>query len=203
MERIAMSQQERDWLEWLKRAQDGLVTQRQAAEKLGVTDRRVRRLLARMAEVGDQVVVRGLRGRASNRRISKEWQVKALELLRQPDWHDFGPTLASDQLVKRYQIEVSKETVGKWMVEAGLWESRSRKVQAVHCWRPRRSGYGELVQWDTSDHDWLEGRGERVRSRVRSVAKPCQNSMCWTCWGSLLSEKQMPQLIEIIRSVEN
>jgi len=111
--------------------------------------------------------------------------------------------LASDQLVKRYQIEVSKETVGKWMVEAGLWESRSRKVQAVHCWRPRRSGYGELVQWDTSDHDWLEGRGERVRSRVRSVAKPCQNSMCWTCWGSLLSEKQMPQLIEIIRSVEN
>ena len=21
---------------------------------------------------------------------------------------------------------------------------------------------GELVQWDTCDHDWLEGRGERV-----------------------------------------
>lgn len=39
MERIAMSQRERDWLEWLKRARDGLVTQRQAAEKMGVTDR--------------------------------------------------------------------------------------------------------------------------------------------------------------------
>ncbi len=23
------------------------------------------------------------------------------------------------------------------------------------------AGYGELVQWDTSNHDWLEGRGER------------------------------------------
>jgi hypothetical protein len=21
---------------------------------------------------------------------------------------------------------------------------------------------GELVQWDTSDHDWLEGRGEKL-----------------------------------------
>jgi hypothetical protein len=30
MERIAMSQEERDWLEWLKRAQDGLITQRRS-----------------------------------------------------------------------------------------------------------------------------------------------------------------------------
>jgi len=32
----------------------------------------------------------------------------------------------------------------------------------VHVWRPRRSRYGELVQWDTSEHDWLEGRGEKL-----------------------------------------
>jgi hypothetical protein len=34
MERIAMSQQERDWLEWLKRARDGVVTQKVAAERM-------------------------------------------------------------------------------------------------------------------------------------------------------------------------
>jgi hypothetical protein len=51
MERIAMSQEERDWLEWLKRAQDGLITQRQAAEKMGITDRWVRGLLAQMEEL--------------------------------------------------------------------------------------------------------------------------------------------------------
>jgi hypothetical protein len=32
--------------------------------------------------------------------------------------------------------------------------------------RPRRqrvdNRFGELVQWDTSDHDWLEGRGEEI-----------------------------------------
>jgi hypothetical protein len=178
MERIAMDQEERDWLEWLKRAQEGLITQRQAAEKMGVTDRWVRRLLVRMAEVGDQVVVHGLRGRASNRRISEEWHAKALELLKQADWHDFGPTFASEQLGKRHQIEVSKETVRKWMVGAGLWESRSRKVKEIHCWRPRRSGYGELVQWDTSDHDWLEGRGEAVRYLVRLIDDATSRS-----WG--------------------
>jgi transposase len=173
-----MSQEERDWLEWLKRAQSGLITQRQAAKKMGVTDRWVRRLLARMADVGDGVVVHGLRGRASNRRISGELQTRVLEILQQPDWHDFGPTFACEQLAKRQQIEVSKETVRGWMMSAGLWESHSRKVGAVHCWRPRRSGYGELVQWDTSDHDWLEGRGERVRYLVRLIDDATSRS-----WG--------------------
>jgi hypothetical protein len=39
MERIAMNQEERDWLDWLKRARDGHVTQKKAAEKMGISDR--------------------------------------------------------------------------------------------------------------------------------------------------------------------
>jgi hypothetical protein len=35
-------------------------------------------------------------------------------------------------------------------------------MEEVHEWRPRRSCRGELVQWDTSEHDWLEGRGEKL-----------------------------------------
>ena len=30
----------------------------------------------------------------------------------------------------------------------------------VHLWRRRRERFGELVQWDTSEHDCLESRGE-------------------------------------------
>ena len=178
MERIAMSQKERDWLEWLKRAKDGVVTQRQAAEKMGVTDRWVRRLLVEMRREGDRVVVHGLRGRASNRRICEATLKQAIELLRQPDWHDFGPTFASEQLAKRHGIQASKETVRGWMMQNGLWTSRPGKLSDVHPWRPRRSGYGELVQWDTSDHDWLEGRGERVRYLVRLIDDATSRS-----WG--------------------
>jgi hypothetical protein len=168
MERIAMSQEERDWLEWLKRVQDGVVTQRQAAGKMGVSDRWVRKLLLRMKTDGDAVVVHGLRGRSSNRRIDAQTQVRVVELLKQPEWYDFGPTFASQQLAKRHDIDVSKETVRGWMVAAGLWKAQSRKLGEKHFWRPRRSGYGELVQWDTSTHDWLEGRGD-VRYLVRWI----------------------------------
>lgn len=164
-----MNQEERDWLEWLKRAQDGVVRQREAAEKMGVSERWVRKLLVRMKTDGDGVVVHGLRGRCSNRRIDEQTQARSIELLKQPEWHDFGPTFASEQLAKRHGIEVSKETVRAWMVAAGLWKAHRRKLGEAHFWRPRRSGYGELVQWDTSNHDWLEGRGEPVRYLVRMI----------------------------------
>ena len=64
MERIAMSQEERDDLDWLKRAKDGSISQREAAKKMGVSDRWVRTLLKRMNQQGDAVVVHGLRGTA-------------------------------------------------------------------------------------------------------------------------------------------
>ena len=71
MERIAMSQEERDKLDWLKRARDKMIRQRKAAEKMEVSERWVRKLLRRMKKQGDAVVVHGLRGRASNRRIRR------------------------------------------------------------------------------------------------------------------------------------
>ena len=77
MERIAMNQEERDWLDWLKRVRNKKMTQREAAEKMGVSQRWVRKLLRRMKKDGDEVVVHGLRGRASNRKLPAQTQKQA------------------------------------------------------------------------------------------------------------------------------
>jgi transposase len=192
MERIAMSQEERDKLEWLKRARDKGISQREAAAKIGVSDRWVRKLLKRMKKQGDRVVVHGLRGRTSNRKITARVQVRALEILQQPDWHDFGPTFASEQLAKWHGIELSDETLRRWMIQAGLWKSRARKLEQVHCWRPRRSAFGELVQWDTSEHDWLEGRGP-----VRYLVRLIDDATSWS-WGRFVERDATPQNMGVL-----
>jgi len=156
-----MNQTDRDRLVALKKAKDRKMTQRQAAEELKIGERQVRRLLVRLRKVGDKAVLHGLRGR-SNRRIDEEQREKAIEILKGDVYKGFGPTLASEYLAKKHGIEVSKETVRKWMREAGLWRARKQRVTEVHQWRERRERFGELVQWDTSTHDWLEGRGERI-----------------------------------------
>jgi hypothetical protein len=40
-----------------------------------------------------------------------------------------------------------------------LWGGRFNPIIPVGNPGLARSGFGELVQWDTSEHDWLEGRG--------------------------------------------
>lgn len=154
-----MTQADRDRLVALKKAAKGLITRKQAAEELKVSERQVYRLLALLKEKKDKAVVHGLRGRPSNRKLSADLQTRAMEILKDPKFKGFGPTLAAERLADKHDIEVSKETMRRWMSQAGLWRPQAEKVRQVHVWRKRRERFGELVQWDTSEHDWLEGRG--------------------------------------------
>jgi hypothetical protein len=53
--------------------------------------------------------------------------------------------------------EVKAVTLRLWMIEAGLWQARHRKARHRKA-RPRRAAFGELIQWDSSEHAWLEDR---------------------------------------------
>jgi transposase InsO family protein len=159
---LLMTQADRDRLVALKKAKKKLITQREAAEELKLSIRQVQRLLDGLKERGDKAIVHGLHGQASNRRIEEKIQREALKILSVPVYAGFGPTLAAEYLANKHGIEVSKETVRKWMMGAKLWRGKRARIKDIHVWRPRRSRFGELVQWDTSEHDWLEGRGERL-----------------------------------------
>jgi transposase len=154
-----MTQADRDRLVTLKKAKKKLITQAEAAAELDVSVRHVKRMLKALRQRGDRTVVHALRGRESNHKIEEKVRAKAVKILSAEVYRGFGPTLASEHLAKKHDIEVSRETLRKWMQAAGLWKGRRRRTEKAHVWRQRRSRCGELVQWDTSDHDWLEGRG--------------------------------------------
>lgn len=158
---LVLSTKDRDRLKVLHEVKGEHLTQRAAAQQLGMSDRWVRELLGRVKEEGDRGVVHRLRGRASNRRLPERVRTKALELV-QARYGDFGPTLATEYLAKEHQVKVSKETLRKWLIGAGLRRAKRRQVEDVHVWRPRRNCRGELVQWDTSEHAWLEERGPKL-----------------------------------------
>ena len=154
---LRMSRKERDRLKVMDQLSKGQITQQQAAGWLALSARQVRRLQRRYEALGDRGLVHSLRGRPSNRRIDAAVREQAIELLR-AKYHDFGPTLASEHLAQDDGLAGSRETVRGWMRQAGLWAAR-RKGRPHRRRRPRRACFGELVQMDTSEHDWLEGRG--------------------------------------------
>lgn len=72
-------------------------------------------------------------------------------------YQGFGPTFTTEKLFELEGIDVSKETVRTYLLEAGQWQ-KNRKVRIHRQWRERKSHCGEMVQMDGSHHDWFEGR---------------------------------------------
>jgi hypothetical protein len=153
-----MGQRERDRLKVLHEVQQGHLLQHQAAGQMGMSERGFRKLLKRFRERGDRGVIHGLRGRASSRRIPDGKAKRVVKLVAR-DYADFGPTLASEYLECEHGLKLSRESLRQLLMRAGSWKVKPRKLKQVHTWRQRRSCRGELLQWDTSIHAWLEERG--------------------------------------------
>ena len=155
-----MSVKELKKLQVIQQVADKRLKQVKAAEFLVLSLRQVKRLVKRFRKEGPRGLIHRLRGRFSNRRYPDRIRAHALQLY-QNHYRGFGPTLASEKLLERHRIRMSRETLRGWLVEAGLWEKR-KKGWIHRQWRQRRESFGEMVQMDGSHHDWLEGRGPEL-----------------------------------------
>jgi transposase len=137
---------------------EGKLTNSQAATELGLTIRQVQRLKIKVREGGVKELSHKNRGRKSNNQFFTEYLEHAMEIIKEK-YYDFGPTLAAEKLLENHGIKLGKETVRKFMGQAGLWQPKSRKLHAHYrAWRERKQSFGEMQQFDGSYHDWFEGR---------------------------------------------
>ncbi len=146
----------------IERVLDHRITQREAAKKLGVTERQFRRILQRYRQEGDAGLVSKKRGRPGNRRTDTETQGTVYDFITDTRMKGFGPTLMAEKLEQKEGIKLSKETIRRMMVEVEVWKPKTRKPVDPHLSRPRRKCRGELVQIDGSQHAWLEERGSKA-----------------------------------------
>ncbi|MEX3694264.1 ISNCY family transposase [Paraburkholderia sp. BR14263] len=129
----------------------------QAAERLQLGERQISRLCRRYEACGPAGLVSARRGRPGNRELPVDLRARAVALVREY-YADFGPTLACEKLRECHGIRVAKETVRRWMRDAGLWIPRAQRPPKVYQPRARRACLGELIQIDGSDHRWFEER---------------------------------------------
>ncbi len=136
------------------------IIQEQAAARIGISIRQVKRLVQRYRNEGPSGLVSHRRGKRPNNSFSTEFRATVISLLK-GRYADFGPTFACEKLREIHGLSLSVETLRKWMIEEGLWRERRRKIARIYQRRMRRPSYGELIQIDGSPHDWFENRGPR------------------------------------------
>lgn len=155
-----MTLKEADRFTVVKRLLNKDLTLGAAAAELGLSYRQLKRLSKRYKEKGIDGLLSLRRGRPSPNRLPKELQEKALALI-QSKYPNYGPTLAAEKLREKHRIDLSRETLRKWMMAFGLWKGKKQKKIKAHPRRTRRSRLGELIQIDGSYDYWFEGRAEK------------------------------------------
>ena len=149
-----------------KSAIEGVLERRESQKKvsirLGISERQFRRILQRYRREGISGLVSKKRGVPSNRKTKESIRVMVEDFINDPLMKGFGPTLMAEKLEEIKEIRLSKETVRKMMMEAGVWKAKVKKKVEPHYARARRKHRGELVQIDGSEHAWLEERGPKA-----------------------------------------
>lgn len=150
---LEMTEKEVDRYRILREVEEKRITQKQAADFLGLSDRQIRNLLVRVRSRGAEGVVSQHRGKQGNHSKGSRFKRDVLALIHER-YGTYGPTFVQEKLEEWHGIQLSEETVRLWMIECGLWIPRS-KGKKVHLPRKRRECFGELIQADGSHHYWF------------------------------------------------
>jgi len=159
MGKLLMTQKERNRMVVLIAVTKNELKLVQGAELMAVSYRQAKRLIRRFKARGEAGLVHRSRGRPSGRCKAATLRRRVLARYQQR-YAGFGPTLAAEHLAGD-GLAIDHETLRRWLQVAGVRLVR-RRGQQHRARRERKACFGEMVQMDGSEHDWLEGRGPRM-----------------------------------------
>ena len=158
MERLTLTPKEQGRIQVLNGVNTGEVTVEVAAELMGVSMRHAWRLLAAYREEGAAALAHGNRGRKPATTTDTGARQRVREMALGP-YAGLNHTHLTELLAEREGIAVSRSTVRRILLAAGVRSPRPRRARRRYSRRERCPQEGMLLQVDGSRHDWLQGRG--------------------------------------------
>lgn len=140
---------------------EGRTQVRAAASVLGMSERQVYRLRARVREEGVKGIVHRLRGRRSDRRLS-EATLEEVRRLYEDKYRGFNMSHFTEYLNEEEGIVISRETVRRVLRVSGVYDKKARRRPRHRQSREPMAQEGQMTQMDTSLHRWLPGLGRLV-----------------------------------------
>jgi hypothetical protein len=113
------------------------------------------RKVQRFKAGGPEALAHGLRGRRGNRRHTDSVRDAVLALfVREYAPHGFNTAHFYEEAHRRFPEPVSYASVWRWLKAASLVVQRHKPAKH-RMRRPRKEAFGQMLQMDTSIHDWL------------------------------------------------
>ncbi len=161
METVTLDSKAQERAYVLNRVNGGQTAPEQAAEVLGISVRHVWRLLAAYREEGVASLPHGNSGRAPAHTTAAGLKERVLELA-QGKYSGLNHSHLTQKLTQVEGLSLSRSTIRRILLEAGIKSPRKRRSPKHRSRRPRRAQRGMMLQLDARRHDWLGGRGPKL-----------------------------------------
>jgi transposase len=157
---INLTMKEAERYKVISEVEGGYLRIKEAGEILSLSERQIYRIKARVGKEGAEGVIHRSKGKKAPLWLTEKIKDK-IDHLYKTKYRGFNLTHMSEFLDKEEKIRVSRESVRQILLERGSY-TKKRRHPRHRQWREPCSREGQMVQYDTSDHDWLEGRGPRL-----------------------------------------
>lgn len=159
MDRILMAVRDARRLGPMEDALRGRITNREGAERAGLSPRQFRRLKERVRRLGPAGLLHGNRGRCSGRRVAAEIRERIVFWLRRPEVRVNDCHIA-EKLWEVEGLRASRETVRRVRRALEIAPKRRRRARQHRRRREREARCGAMMLVDGSPFSWLKDGGE-------------------------------------------
>ena len=161
MEGLTLNRKEQARIRALNQVLEGVWRVEEAARVMGISERHGWRLLKEYRREGVRALAHGNRGRSPRNAILEEIKGK-VKMLAEGRYSGFNHSHLTEMLSERERVCLSRSSVRRILIEAGIKSPRKRRSPRHRSRRERCSCEGMLLQVDGSHHDWLEGRAPKM-----------------------------------------
>jgi len=158
---ISLTREEHVRLDILNKANAGFITVKEAAEKLGISERQIQRLKKEVRDNGPAALIHKNTNRVPSHALTKEAKAKILKIRKKSGFKNSNFKHFQELLADKHQIEISYSALYRLLTEKGEKSPKKRRRFKKHRRRKRQEQAGSLVQIDASPFDWL-GNGTRL-----------------------------------------
>jgi transposase len=152
---ITLTREQHTRLDTINKANAGFITVREAAEKLGLSERQIQRLKKEVKENGPAALIHKNTNRIPVHALTEEMKRKVIEIRQKPGYKESNFKHFQELLETKQDIQVSYSALSRLLKSEGIVSPKKRRRFKPHRRRKRREQAGSLVQVDASPYDWL------------------------------------------------
>lgn len=167
---------------------------KEAAEKLGISERQFYRILNRYKAGGEQGLAHASRGRPSPKRLPTEL-LGQISILLENEYADYNSLHLLEVLEKEHHINLSYSSLQNIRRELGYITPRKKKAAKHRSRRDPSPIIGMMLQADASIHPWLEERGPKLA--LHAFIDDADNRI----WASFCDQEDTFGYILVLRDI--